>query len=360
MPPPSRLARSSSLRQPPVSAGLGARTGPLGHSRHHTSSQLVRGRTTSQLTKQTDPTPPSTAQRTKPQFTTFQQSFSPKKQTRQAPVPAPTASIGKVPDPSLIPSTWPEIAALQTELLQLGLFHSSYLQRNVEWQATAETSLRKKYDSVARTYHSTLAAEKERQRLLNLHALNLWFENTRENHGGPDFSEQIQTFSSIIQDVSDLSDNSGKYAQAVRVFEDWFEEADRVRRCRNQPVQKPGINESGVFVNPIDVSWKRQLYALITKLELCARQLQGLDILGYGDPEVGEDRQLSEGSAVVRVVLGLGEMITLMVDELNAMRTIENDTIRAEREWVRQQTEQLSTAPSEADDRVGIWKAVLK
>lgn len=363
--PPPRSTRSSSLRQPLVSSGFGSSTTvPAVYSRHH--SQTVRAQTTTNHpAKQADATAASsstmTTQRVRPRFNTFQQSFSPKKTVKP---PTPTTSGGSArlgsDDSSLIPSSWPEIAALQTEILQLSLFHSSYLQRNAEWQASAEASLRKKYDLVAEAYRSTLAGEKETQRRLNLHALNLWFENSRENRGGAAFSEQIQTLSSIVQDVSDLSDKSGKYEQAVRVFEDWFEEADQIRQRRDRSDQGTGIKEVAVFVDPLDVSWKKELYALTTRLGLCARQLQDLDILGHGAADADEGRRLNHDSALVRIVTSLGEMITLMVDELNTMRTIERDIVRLEREWVSRRTELLLASPLEPEDRVGIWKTVLK
>lgn len=258
------------------------------------------------------------------------------------------------------------------ELLQLNLLHSSYLQRSTEWQTDAEASLRKKYDSVAGTYRSVLAEEKETQRRLNFQALAIWLQNTCENHSpaGHDFAEQIQTLSSIVQEVSDLSDRSGRYTRAIQVFEDWFRKADRIRRYRDRlDYEKSEEEEEGLFVDPLGNTWKQELYALNTKLELCARQLQSLDILGFEMDEAcrlnddNNNNKNNNDSALLRLLMCLGYMITMMIDEVNAIRMIEGDIVRCEREWVTQRTEELTATVSSLkprEDRVGIWKMVSR
>lgn len=342
-----RVGRSASVHS--TSGLMTANAGLPGISRRQ--SQVVRGQTVGQVGKQKETAAPLSEKR---QHTVPGQSNYSKKITRPSPTTASVPNGREEPSVALISSSWPEIAALQTELLQLNLFHSSYLQRNIEWRTHAETSLRENYDHIANTYRSTVAEEKETQRRLNFQALSVWIESARKDRGWEGFSEQIQTLSSIVQDVSDISANSGKYAHVIRVFEDWFQNAGEIRKDRDNSDQMKRTNGNAMFINPLDTSWKRDLYLVTSKLELCARRLQSLDILQ------GESEVLNySGSALVRILLGLGEMITLMVEELDTMRMIENDIIRSERAWVTQRTEQLASSPPDLrEDRVGIWSAV--
>ncbi|KAJ5654688.1 hypothetical protein N7490_001691 [Penicillium lividum] len=325
MPPPSRPTRSSSLRQP-------VRTDPLpakGHLRHR--SQIIP--------PNTKPIPD--AQKPRAGFSTYQQQYSPKKPTKPpTPTPGDTTSNG------LIPTSWPDIAALQTELLQLSLFHSSALEGHAEWKAESESQLRTKYEAVADQYRSTQRDEKMRQSKLNVQALGFWLQNCRDN-GQRDFAEQIQILSQVLQEVTDTTFASGRYARVVATFEDWFDRAEKIRGLRETSRALDGID----FIDPLDRAWKDEVQGLQSKLEFCARQLQTLDILGFGEVE------RLEQSALTRVAQGLVELIQVMMQEVRAMRTVEIEMVRSERETVSRLATQLTTIGTEMRSRVGIWNA---
>lgn len=88
------------------------------------------------------------------------------------------------------------------------------------------------------------------------------------------------------------------------------------------------------------------------QLELCSRQLESLDILGYGEVE------RLDNSALLRMAKGLDEMVKLMVDELSTIRKIEADITRSERQWVSQLTRQLmAKRPQETrSSELGMWR----
>ncbi|KAJ5296135.1 hypothetical protein N7508_010956 [Penicillium antarcticum] len=331
MPPPSRPTRSSSLRQP-VSA---TKTPPTvrGHARHR--SQMVSS-------TKTEPRPPS-PQKSRAQFSTYQQHYSPKK------ISTPSTPNAGETDPSslLIPSSWPDITALQTELLQLSLFHSDALQRQAEWKSDSETRLRKKYDGVARQYRSLVADETRRQCELNAQALDIWLSNCQEHRGPHDSSEQIQILSQVLQEISNMvsSEGSGEYASAVADFEDWIEQAELIRQNR-----EVGRTDAGAFIDPLPRSWKEMLRELTLRLELCTRHLQSLDILGFGEIE-----QLGE-AALTRVILNLGELIQLMVQEIRVIRTLEAQAVQFERDFISLLATKLAGSPTEMrGSRVGVW-----
>lgn len=267
------------------------------------------------------------------------------------------AAVTAEMDPSLMPSSWPEIAAVQTEVLQLYLFHSSSLRQHTEWQSGSEVKLRKKYDSVAQKYRSIVDEEKQWQRRLNEQALDFWVQNIQTHNGHLGFAEQIQLLSQTMQEVTELSDEvEGRYTLAIQTFEHWFRKADEIKKIRTQ--LDSGAADLVVFIDPLDGVWRDEVNDLAMKLELCSRQLQSLDILGYGDTEKLND------SALLRIVRGLDDMTNSMLDEIHAMRKIERDIVRSERAWVGQLTDPLVVSDNRPREdrslRVGMWRSAFE
>ncbi|GJP94783.1 calpain cysteine protease family protein [Aspergillus niger] len=350
MPPPPRLARSASLRQP-AAPSSSTPTVTRGHARHR--SQGIATPSGGQSPRKVDPPSPfptSATVRSRAQLSTYQQPLSPKKVAKPATATQAAAPPAVDADSSLLPSSWPEIAALQTELLQLSLVHLSSCKQHNEWETTAEARLRRDYNLVAGDYQAALADEKEYQRQLNGHALHHWLENTRERNGQRGFAEQIRILSQVAEEVYNLSDNlDGRHTVAVQEFEVWFQRVEEIRTIRFHH----GRNlDQVVFIDPLNHGWRDETSALVMKLELCLRQLQSLDILGYGDPGPLGD------SALFRTAKGLEEMASMMVEELNTIRKIESDVVKSEREWVSQLARQLTANQAHDQKRptVGMWR----
>ena len=291
----------------------------------------------------------ATTPRSRNQFSTYQQHFSPKK-TPKPPTPTPSANAQSDHTSSLIPSSWPEVSALQTELLQLSLLHKSGLERNDRWERDAESKLRRKYDSVAGNYRAILDVEKETQRRLNEQALHYWLKNACEHNGQQGYAEQIQLLSLIAQEVHDIGDShSGRYTMAILEFESWLQRVEEVQEAR---LSREGGRGSHDFINPIHREWKDETKALIMKLELASRQLQSLDILGY------EDLEALDASALLRAVKSLGELVHQMAEELGIIRKIEADIVKSEAAWVSQLAQQLVELQPRAVPavpRTGLW-----
>ncbi|CAG8078702.1 unnamed protein product [Penicillium salamii] len=326
--PPPRPARSASLRQP-VSTG---KIPPVvkGHTRHR-----------SQLSQSTKPVEPAPSQRSRT-ISTYQRPSSPKKFSKP---PTPTPGSAPQPDNLLIPSSWPDITALQTELLQLSLLHSNVMQHQAEWKSETESHLQNKYEGVAAQHRSLLADETQQQYQLNVHALGLWLSNCRENRGSHDFPEQIQILSQVLQEVSDMITENGLYSQIVMTFRTWLRQAEKIRQNRG-----PGCIDVA-FVDPLPRSWKEPVQALSSQLELCSRQLQALDILGFGQVERVEQ------SALARVARTLVDLIQLMMQEIRALRTLEVEVVRSERDAVSLLASRLAGSSIESKaPRVGAWR----
>lgn len=219
------------------------------------------------------------------------------------------------------------------------------MQQHAEWKSESESQLRNKYEGVAAQYRSLLANETKQQYELNLHALGLWLSNCREHRGSYDFSEQIQILSQVLQEVSDMIAENGHYTYIIRTFEAWLAQAEQIRQNRG-----PGCIDVA-FVDPLPRSWKEPVQALSSKLELFSRQLQALDILGFGQVERAEQ------SALARVARTLVDLTRLIMQEIRALRALEADVVRSERDAVGLFASQIAGSRRETRaPRAGAWR----
>lgn len=314
-------------------------------------SQVV-GAAASQAVRQTEGSsslPKAKPQR--PQFTTYQQHFSPKKESKP-PISAIISSRSAESDAGSIPASRPDVAALQTEYLQLCLLHSSLSQKHAEWRMNSERELRKKYDYVAGRYRALLAEERDAQRLLNIQALHHWSVNMQRHGSCSDFAAQIQTLSRVIQEVVDLSEpHGGRYTQAVRIFEDWLERVVHIRNSRRRS-EIDTLADEPEFIYPLDREWKEEVNALSAKVELCLRELQNLDIFS---PE----GLANSDAALLRIANGHKDLLISMMEELKTMRKTESDIVRLERSWTAQTADRLRAVDESSSmrgPRIGAWK----
>jgi len=243
---------------------------------------------------------------------------------------------------------------LQTELLQLSLLHKSSWQQSIQWESDADAQLRIKYDSVAKDYGAILHEEKESQRKVNGQALYFWLKNSHGNNGQQGFAEQVQLLSQVVQEAYDIDDGGrgGRYTMAILEFEDWLQKVDEIKEAR---LSHLGEQESAIFIDPIDSRWKDDIKALMMRLELASRQLQSLDILGYGEVET------LDGAALLRIAKNLDELLTFMVEELSSLRRIEANVVQSETRRVSQLAQHLIERqprenPTNAAPRTGVWR----
>lgn len=250
----------------------------------------------------------------------------------------------------MMPSSRSDVAALQTELLQLHLFYSSYNQQNLDWKRDSEKKLSKMYNSISESYRSVLAQEQATQTELNCLALAHWCETIANNASRQDFAEQIQTLSHIIQEVNDMTESrEGRYPKVIRVFEDWMENAARVKQAREQASISSTFYGDLDFLDPLDRSWKEEVDMLSARFDLCLRKLQNLDICGE------TERDQMRNAALLRIANGHQELLISMLEELSVMRSIEADIVRSEKSSITNMVDNLQPVDGRHETRVGIW-----
>ncbi|KAK2765411.1 hypothetical protein FQN54_008257 [Arachnomyces sp. PD_36] len=366
--PPSRLERSASLRQPASSRPGAPGSQTKSHARNR-SVQLDGSRFSNQLAlKQSEsvastPTASvaSTSKSAKPSFNTFQQHYSPKKQPKPPPPTASTPTVQPTDPDSFLTASRPEVAALQTELLQLHLIHSSAVQTQTQWKASAEKQLRQRYKSVAAKYRSAIASDSAVQQNINTKALRELSENAKRNSGGRhDFTEQIRILSRTLQDVADMTDlRGGRYTLVVREFENWVERFNPSGKSQNASLDGTATAD---FITPIGRNWQTEVSRLNSKLELCLRSLHSIDVTPEGPQKTGGggDTQPCSLSALWRIVRGHTDLVSSMIDELETIWKIEAEVVRVERERVREAVDSIVLGPgsygSRNGQRKGVWK----
>jgi hypothetical protein len=253
----------------------------------------------------------------------------------------------------LTPASRPDVAALQTEYLQLYLLRSLAAQKDVESRISSERHLRKQYDSVTKAYRGLRAQEKHTQTTINLTALQQWSGNIDERESRDSFASQLQTLSRVIQEVTDLSEpHGGRYLQLVRTFEQWMRTVERVKESRKELSSDAVRPEEPAFIHPLDQAWKDEIRTLNAKVELCLRELQSLGIGKLQDTE-----QLAD-SALFRIAKGHEGILAMMVDELKAMQKIEVEVVNLESLWIAHAADQLRSVDDEnrvRNTRRGAW-----
>lgn len=323
-----------------------------GHARHRSQVLSSTNLTSRQEKATTDGLSASSRAAAKPQFNTFQQQYSPKK---LAPAPKPSISSlstaagegtgnntthGGTSLPTHVPP-------LQVELLQLHLLHSQALRAKQNWETSADEQCRKLHASVKRTYQAVLSAEREIQRARNAAAIEQFASDIKACNSRYDFPTQVQMLSRVMQTVMELTKaRDGRYNLAVREFEEWSHHAMEIRIQRSQSATKAEVQ----FIESLSDAWRNEVAALSAKLELCARELDCLEIR---DLMAGEE----DASALVRAFKGHKVLVHSMVEELDAIAKIEAEMMTMEREWVKSSADAIINMRG-LDDNVALAKPV--
>jgi hypothetical protein len=294
----------------------------------------------------------SSAKPGRPQFSTFQQHFSPKKPPKP---PTPTTATFSSGDSHSSIASRPDIAALQTELSQLHILHSQALEAKTEWESSAEKHFRERYTTVRANYCSVLASEQAAQRRLNIQALNQLAEDIKSRNSRHDFQQQIQILSRVVQEVADLTDAQwGRYSVFAREFERWAEHVNRVKQARTSSHEKANVD----FIDSLGHRWREEAIALNARLELCSRELDCLDV-------VQDEDSPHSSSSLVRAVIGHKMLLASMAEELEMMESIETEVVRLERLWVKRTIDNLDQGCKDPSNcyanrmRECVWKRHL-
>ncbi|KAF9764251.1 hypothetical protein IL306_002848 [Fusarium sp. DS 682] len=284
------------------------------------------------------------APRLRPAFSTLQQHYSPAKSSAPKPL---TSTFLAPPSPSKRPANVAasaETSRLQTELLQLHLFHREAPTVDATWRASAQRKLGERFSELASESKQIDDQERAGVERENVLALRKWAV-------GGGLEERIQILDAAMTGLWGLEEPGGRYARVVRRFERWVD-----RMCEIEEARREGgalLQESDViFIGELDCAWKDECAGLLRRLDTIKRQLDQLGDLAHDDQE-GEAK---EQSSLKRIVEGSRELVQGMLTELAVMEDIERDALAREDEWIERMNRD-----DEAEDtpRAGaVWRAV--
>ena len=292
----------------------------------------------------------------KPQFSTYQQHFSPKRISK---TPAPpiqdrridqqhdlhTVSAGLTTSPGPgdeTPALQSQVSRLQDELLQLQLIHdSSHAQQNLYFENTMR-NLKARFTTLSRDHRALAAQEYAYFQESNCAALQHWLSEGQLS--GP---EKVQTLARCIQEVATLAAPDGKHCAAIEHFETWLERTMLILGSRSSAT--PPLGQLDIHVSPLQERWHDHVATLRRKLDRCADDLRDL----------GSAR---EGSSVAMVLNTHGRFIDNLRQELEFSSAIEKAILQLEESWlddcvtsIMQEGDPVALAGQQDGHRRGTW-----
>lgn len=276
----------------------------LGHRRNY--SLQPDGTYNPSRSRQGDQWLPSKPRR--PQFTAYQQHFSPKKPN--------TASSQNPPQESSVDvSVAGKLFDLQAEVAYLHLLHQPAASIHKQWVDSAQRLHEIHFQNLAERQKAIERRHGAQRTQHNETALNDWVQRFTNLEA----SRQVKSLSSNISFISELFQPTGKYSRAIDVFKSWYVHAEEVRHCRSKDdiAKLPNLD----FIDDLGDGWHAEMTQLERKLNVCARDLYML-----GDLEATSD--------VATVITLCRTAAEGMLDEVRLTRAIEQGIMAQEREWI--------------------------
>ena len=264
----------------------------------------------------------------KPQFSAFQQHFSPKKTIK---APAPSVSGGpsdlqhatRTISPAVrkhseagneTATVSAEISRLQDELLQLQLMHDSLHSQHKKYLDNTRQKFEDQFATLSRDYRELAAQEHAYHMESNCMALQQWLSEGELPSLG-----KMQALARCVQEVTALTDRNSNLRIVLEEFETWFERMILISNSRCSGTALPEYND--ILVGPLSQEWHDSVALLHRKLDHCSQVLSNL----------GSARK---GSGLA-MVLGTHK---LFVDDLRAelaySSAIEEITLQQEQIWI--------------------------
>jgi hypothetical protein len=276
----------------------------------------------------------------KPEFSTYQQHFSPRKALKAPAPPMPGQSNDQQysstggseatknyggPDEDTA-NLQAQTSRLQDELLQLQMIHlSSHSQRKTYLENTMQ-KFKEQFTSLSRDHRAVAAQERAYYAKSNRVSLQQWL-----SEGDLSGSRKIQTLAQCIQEVATLTAPHGKLYKAIEQFEAWFERMILTTSTRVSGMAVLELND--ILVTPLSEEWHDHVAVLQRKLEHCSGVLKNLG-------------PAKEGSDLAAVLDAHKLLVDNLREQLEYSSAIEKSTLQQEQAWI---AESIAKIIHEAD-----------
>ena len=256
----------------------------------------------------------------KPQFSTYQQKFSPQK---QKPSNEPT-KVAQSPSYKTTEVTY--LAALQGELLQLQWVYISSHKTLQNWTESGERRISEQRKKHIKEAWKLKELEQKQQNCIDGVVLRDWLDMDK----GKTSFEKVETLSRCIQTLTNLSQPHAKLCRAVEEFEAWHQDtidtlSERSGHCEWASPQ---------CLQPLPQPWAENVTMLILSLGTCLRYL--------------EELRSSDGSSGLGLVLDAHRRLTVgMLEELTTIKSIQRMVLEQEDDWIKGRMSALLLTTSE-------------
>lgn len=250
----------------------------------------------------------------RPGFSANQQRFSPKRPAhgQSSASPAPRQLYTR------------EALESSLELLHSHFLHHKSAKVQAEWKASAKSSYKKQFESIAALNASLNEQDKDAAEQNNAESIMAW-----GSHNGADTIERkVRVLSIVVSEAWDLTEPHGKYTMAMQAFGHWYDSAEEVQKHRLDDRGFTGVRVD--IMEGLGDGWKAEISALQGRLLQAANSLLTLgEIQGQSD--------------LSRCMLVLSEMIENMLEELELVENIEDAMVKQEEFWVRNSINRLDS-----------------
>ena len=322
IPPTTGLRRTNSVRPTPISVPSASQVPPAPSPTSPRKVPELRPSGKSQL--------PSSS---RPNFSTFQQHYSPAKTALPKP-PVPTSKFAKAaPNFEQDVSVPFDVALQQIELLQLSLLHETSAQTTRQYTDDAKRKLGKKHARLRKDFEAVCAAETAQQKVANLKALQAWCPDPSLLAGN------LQTLARVHKDVVAITHPESRYTELLHVFEDW---ADSAEKRITSPV--------GGFVEPLPGPWREAHASTALKIRSLQREMSAL-------PPLPEQNADAEVDTSLRVILSsCRSLVDGILRELDVMGKLEKELLGQESARIDGAVGALSLAGKDESAWVPAWQ----
>ncbi|ERF72272.1 hypothetical protein EPUS_02159 [Endocarpon pusillum Z07020] len=244
----------------------------------------------------------------RPQFSTYQQHFTPKKQNLQLePVKVPPSTTQTGMD-------FNYIMALQNELLQLQWMFLSSRKTLKAWSESGFKKIKEQQEKQIQDACNVKSIEQSQQDRVNGAALRDWLAKDKDQQ----WFNRVESLSQCVQTLTDLTQPYERLSDVMNQFEAWYEITRNILDGRVGDSQR----EEFRCIRPLGQPWAETVAALVQVLESCLRNLEQL---GGGD-----------GSSGLELVLdGHTRFNKTILEELEAMQLIHSTVLKQENDWIR-------------------------